>query len=299
MLAWSAGPANLDIVLHETSQGREETLGTVAEEMMPRLFPHAPEVVFVSGQTTSRNDLWVQRLDGSRASVGARQITFHQEGEVDHPAVSADGRWVAYYRVVKGTRDVWIVPSVAGPPTQITIDPASDIQPAWSHDGKHLAFASDRGGHFNIWTVPVAHGRAVGRETPVTRGDQSKLAPEWSPTDEWIAYVGGPTTADAEVWVTRADGSGTPRPVTTKAGAYRIRWLTPDRMVVSGTWGEHTLSLRFVDPETGAATQLVPPVVLGDDHSACDFDIDLDRRLAVFARSTTRLGNIWTLTKRQ
>ena len=73
----------------------------------------------------------------------------------------------------------------------------------------------------------------------------------------------------------------------------------PRKMVVSGTWGENTLSLRFVDPETGAATQLVPPVVLGDDHSACDFDIDLDRRLAVFARSTTRLGNIWTLTKRQ
>ena len=40
-LAWSAGPANLDIILHDTSQGREESFGTAVQELMPRLFPLA------------------------------------------------------------------------------------------------------------------------------------------------------------------------------------------------------------------------------------------------------------------
>ena len=165
--------------------------------------------------------------------------------------------------------------------------------------GIRLAFASDRSGALNIWTVPVADGRAVGREVPVTHGDAAKLAPEWSPSDDWIAYVSGPTIADAEVWVTRADGSGTPRRVTTKAGAFRIRWPRENQMVVSGTWGERTLSLRFVDPNTGAATPLEPPVVLGDDPRPATSTSTSTSGLAVFARSTTRLGNIWTLTKRR
>ncbi len=69
-------------------------------------------------------------------------------------------------------------------------------------------------------------------------------------------------------------------------------------MVVSGKWGEHTLGLRLVDPATGVPTQLAHPVVLGENPSDCDFDIDLDGGLVVFAGRTSR-GNIWTLTRRQ
>ncbi len=240
----------------------------------------------------------MQPLDRGRASGEARRLTNDQEGEVDHPAVSEDGRWVAYYRVVNGKRDIWVVPWSGGRSEQITTDPASDIEPAWSHDGKRLAFASDRGGSFHIRTVPIADGHAAGGEVQVTPAGVYAIAPEWSPTDEWIAYVGGQTTADAEVWVTRADGSGLPRPVTTQAGAFRVRWLRMDQMVVSGKWGEHTLSLRFVDAATGAPTQLVRPVVLGDSPSDCDFDIDRDSGLAVFAARTSQ-GTIWTLTRRR
>jgi Tol biopolymer transport system component/serine/threonine protein kinase len=298
-LAFSTDAANLDVVLQTISTGAQQTLaGTAVQELMPRFSPDGQAVVFVSGQTTSRNDLWVQPLDGGRASGQPRPLTNHQEGEVDHPAVSADGRWVAYYHVVNGKRDIWVVPLSGGPSERITTDPASDIEPAWSHDGKQLAFASDRGGGFHIRTVPIADGRAAGREVQVTPSGAYAIAPEWSPTDEWIAYVGGPTTADAEVWVTGADGSGRPQRVTTKAGAFRARWPQKDQMVVGGRWGESTLSLRLVAVATGAPTHLVRPVVLGDNPSDCDFDIDLDSGLVVFAARTSQ-GTIWTLTKRR
>jgi Tol biopolymer transport system component len=299
MLAWSAGPGNLDIVLHDTAAGAEKQFGTVLQEMMPRISPDAQAVVYVAGQTTSRTDLWVQPLGGGSPTEEARRLTAHPEGEVDHPAVSADGRWVAYYRVVGGMRDIWVVSWDGGPSRRITDHPANNIQPAWNRDGTRLAFVSDRSGSDQIWTVPISNGRADGAEAEVTHVGGRAVAPEWSPGGDSIAYVDQPTTPEADVWMIRADGSGTPHRVTTSAGAFRIRWPRQDQMVVAGTWGGHTLSLRLVDPATGRATPLVPPVVLGDDPAACDFDIDLDRRLAVFARSTTRLGNIWTLSKRQ
>jgi eukaryotic-like serine/threonine-protein kinase len=298
-LAFSTDVANLNVVLQTVSTGAQQPLvATALQELMPRFTPDRKAVVFVSGTTTTRNQLWLQQLDGGRASGEARALTTYEEGEIDHPAVSADGRWVAFYRVVNGKRDIWVVPLSGGPSAPITTDPASDIEPAWSHDGKQLAFASDRGGSFHIRTVPIAGGHAVGGEVQVTPGGGYAIAPEWSPDDQWIAYVGGPTTADAEVWVVRADGSKTPRPVTTKAGALRVRWPRQDQMVVSGRWGEHTLSLRLVDPATGVPTQLAHPVVLGENPSDCDFDIDLDGGLVVFVGRTSR-GNIWTLTRRQ
>jgi hypothetical protein len=276
----------------------EPPFGTVGHESMPRFAPGGEALVFVSGQTSSLNELHVQRLREGRPAGASIPLTRYGEGEVDHPAVSRDGRWVAYYRVVRGQRDIWTVPWDGGPSERITTNEANDIQPAWSPSGDRLAFASERGGSRNIWTIPIADGRAAGTEVQVTRRDGRAEAPEWSPDGEWIAYVSGPTPANAEVWVTRADGSGTPRQVTSKAGAYRVRWPRDRQMVVSGKWGDPLLSLRLVDPATGAATAFEPPVVLGDDEGSCDFDIDLDRGFAVFARRVSK-GNIWILRVRQ
>jgi hypothetical protein len=118
------------------------------------------------------------------------------------------------------------------------------------------------------------------------------MAPEWSPDDAWIAYTVEPTASNGDVWVTRSDGSGEPRRVTTGAGALRVRWVKPDRMMVSGSWGAATLSVRFVDPLTGTVTVPVPPIVFGDDPAMCDFDVDATGERVVFSR-VTRTGNIW------
>ena len=73
-----------------------------------------------------------------------------------------------------------------------------------------------------------------------------------------------------------------------------MRWVKPGRMAVSGSWGAATLSVRFVDPLTGAITAPVPPIVFGDDPAMCDFDVDAAQERVVFGR-VTRTGNIWKL----
>jgi eukaryotic-like serine/threonine-protein kinase len=299
-LAFSTGDPNRDIAVQAISSGQRETFGTVRYESMPRFTQDAQAVVFVCGQTSSRNELCVKRLHEGKPTGETTQLTRHDKGEVDHPAVSPDGRWVAYYAVIDGQRDIWIVPTDGGPSRRITTSEANDIQPAWSPDGTRLAFVSDRANNRrNIWVVPVKNGSADGPEAQITRGQWQSQAPEWSPEDgKWIAYVGGPTSADAEVWMTRADGSGSPRPVTSKAGAYRLRWLRGNQMVVAGTWGGHTLSLRLVDPATGASTPFDPPVTIGDDVALGDFDIDPGRKLAVFT-SRAGQGSIIALRRRQ
>jgi hypothetical protein len=99
------------------------------------------------------------------------------------------------------------------------------------------------------------------------------------------------------VWVTRSDGRGAPRRVTTGAGALRLRWIKPDQMLVSGWWGAAILSVRYVDPWSGAVTVPSPPIVFGDDPAMCDFDVDMTQGRVAFGR-VTRTGNIWKLDGR-
>ena len=68
-----------------------------------------------------------------------------------YPSISPDGKSVAFS--YKG--NIWIVSSNGGQATQLTSNVAYDYAPIWSPDGKEIAFASDRHGNFDIFTVSV------------------------------------------------------------------------------------------------------------------------------------------------
>jgi Tol biopolymer transport system component/imidazolonepropionase-like amidohydrolase len=97
-----------------------------------------------------------------------------------HPAVSPDGHQIAFAAL----GDLWLMP-VDGTPRRLTSDPALDTAPAWSPDGKSLAYSSDRSGAMNIWIRDVQSGA----ERQVTRLAVAAMLPAWSPDAARIAFV--------------------------------------------------------------------------------------------------------------
>lgn len=93
-------------------------------------------------------------------------------------------------------------------PLQLTSSTGLDVFPAFSPDGRSLAYASDRSGRFEIYRRPLTPG---GREIELTTDGLQNLSPAWSPDGETLAYhaksVGG-------VWLVPALG-GVPRQLTT------------------------------------------------------------------------------------
>ena len=71
-----------------------------------------------------------------------------------YPAISPDGKNIAF----SFEGHVFIVPSAGGVAQPLTAGPAHDTSPVWSPDGKLIAFASDRYGHYNIFLVSVEGG---------------------------------------------------------------------------------------------------------------------------------------------
>src|SRR5229473_712252 len=79
--------------------------------------------------------------------------------------------------------------------TQLTSGDFDDTEPAWSPDGKSLAFSSnrssdpDRNYNSDIWVVGADNSDKGAHLTQVTTNPGSDRAPAWSPDGKWIAYV--------------------------------------------------------------------------------------------------------------
>ncbi len=73
-----------------------------------------------------------------------------------YPAISPDGSTVLF--CFKG--DIYKVPSAGGTAVPLTISESVEYSPVWSHDGKFIAFASNRYGNFDIFIMPASGGDA-------------------------------------------------------------------------------------------------------------------------------------------
>jgi dipeptidyl aminopeptidase/acylaminoacyl peptidase len=80
--------------------------------------------------------------------------------------------------------------------TQITSGDFDDSEPAWSPDGKLLAFSSNRSQpdpdatyDINIWVVAADNTDKGAHLTQVTTNPGADTTPAWSPDGKWITYV--------------------------------------------------------------------------------------------------------------
>jgi dipeptidyl aminopeptidase/acylaminoacyl peptidase len=80
--------------------------------------------------------------------------------------------------------------------TQVTSGDYDDSEPAWSPDGKLLAFTSNRSApdpdrtyNSDIWVVSADNTDKGAHVTQVTTNPGEDRSPAWSPDGKWIAYV--------------------------------------------------------------------------------------------------------------
>jgi Tol biopolymer transport system component len=290
-LAFASFAENLDLVIHDLTTGQEQRLGTTRDEMSPAFSHDGRRIVYVvDSGPRGGTELWLQPIIAGKPD-GQPQRLLEVPGAVSHPEFSPDDRWVVFQRTLSGSRDIWTVPTDGGTLNRFTDDPADEWHPTWSPDGSSIAFVSARSGTPCIWIAAVASGLPVGSTRRVTRGRGADAWPAWSRDGGDIAYV-SESASGSEVWVTRADGSK-PRQVTKGADARFVRWdRSSATILVSGTWGATSLSIRRVDHRSGESRPLQGVPEMGPNSARPMFDLSRDGRLISMSRGAWT-GDIW------
>ena len=118
-------------------------------------------------------------------------------GEAASPAKKFTGKGLIALtlRDSDGRLQVWTIHPDGSGRKQLTFEGQNGV-PAWSRDGKRIAFMSIRDNH--LW---VAVMEANGSEQ---RTLAEGLAPDWSPDGGRIAF----SSPDGQIWVMNTDGSG-------------------------------------------------------------------------------------------
>jgi Tol biopolymer transport system component len=76
---------------------------------------------------------------------------------------------------------------------RLTFDAGVQTDPAFSPDGRRLAFASNRAGNFDIWVQPIEGGDPI----QLTDDPADDTQPDWSPDGNWIIFRSERTWVDA------------------------------------------------------------------------------------------------------
>jgi len=80
-------------------------------------------------------------------------------GEARYPALSPDGRWLAYSRFDRGAWNLWLRDEQSGATRRIADVPCNQIEASWENDSKTLLYGSDCGR--SLWFTAVARQRVV------------------------------------------------------------------------------------------------------------------------------------------
>lgn len=135
--------------------GNPTRLTSGSGEKFPCCSPDGKWIVYNSvGSDQNLYALWKISIEGGEP----QRLT---DGDSDHPAISPDGKHIAYFYSSQGKYKIIVIPSGGGPP-DTTIDIGQNIQPMtyirWFPDGQSVTYAAGRNDVCNVWMQPLTGG---------------------------------------------------------------------------------------------------------------------------------------------
>lgn len=148
------------------------------------------------------------------------------------PQLSPDSEWLTFHQGGK-QEDIFVIRTDGSGLRQLTNDMDKDRFPAWSPDGKRIAFQSNRGGAYAVWLINP-DGSALERLTYVEA--PAVFFPVWSPDGSHLAYtlpdVGSFVMETGTPW---KEQSQKPIPVPPASGSLFHAWSwSPDGRKLAG-----------------------------------------------------------------
>jgi Tol biopolymer transport system component len=295
--------------------------------MLPSLARDGRHIAYASDDSKSLIERFDFKPDTGtvKGATVAVPLTSHMIFNLD---ASHDGKWIVY-ATTEPHEDLFLVHPDGTGQRQLTDDGFKNRQPRWSPDSRTIAFYSNRGGKYDIWSIRDG-GRA---EKVTTIADRQLYHPVWSPDRTRLACdvgenealidlalplplrrpcplpsPGGGLGFSASSWsadgrwlagaLHQADGYQLPGIVLYSLA--RGSYVRVTQLGGGPCWASDSRRLLYyvgntifvLDTRTGRSLQVLTPPP-GSDLN--DYSLSPDGRTLYAARSTDE-GSIWLLT---
>ena len=152
----------------------------------PAWMPDGKSVLFISDLGGARDVYQLPVTSAGRARGKPVRLTTSLSSY--WISLSADGSRMAY-DVVRNYSNIYVAPLESGSARLTTAQPITRENQhveiiALSHDGKWIAYDSDRGGNFDIYRQRLDGGEPI----QLTTSPANDFSPSWSPDDREIAF---------------------------------------------------------------------------------------------------------------
>ncbi len=182
--------------------------GTVSS---PAFSPDGQSLAFASSKDSNSYQIYVADLSTRRG----RQLT--NTASVIHTAPRWNprtSREIAFISDRSGTPQIYIMDAEGSNVRRVLTQGGNADSPAWSPDGRYLAFAWRPPGasRFNIYLMDIASQQII----ELTQNAGNNEGPAWSPDGRHIAFQSD-RSGQNQIYLMHVDGTGV-RPVTSRGG---------------------------------------------------------------------------------
>ena len=259
-------------------------------------------LVLGSGGVANWQLLWMDRA-GKQLTTIAENLP-----NLQRSTLSPEGDRIAL-EIDDGQADIWVLDLARGVKTRLTFGPIANEGPAWSPDGKWIAYVSDSGGHAVLARKPAD---GSGPEEQLYPEDQLAFINQWTRDGKYLIYARGAIGAQ-DLWALPLEGERKPWKlvphglegqvgpdgrwlayVSSESGASEVyvsafrgqgKWQVSTHGGVWTMWSRDGQQLYYMDPrlnlysvpvtEAGGALQFGSPQLLISNWSSPQFFFDV------------------------